>query len=108
MFSLPQDDVFEAKEEIASNIKEELTKCMTGYGFSILHALVTDIEPANKVKEVRTGRLAVKCGKKSWVKTARSTVLRNRGVEVSKGLRPRSKLVSRELVQEGRQVISLG
>lgn len=60
VFSLPQDDVFEAKEEIASNIKEELTKCMTGYGFSILHALVTDIEPANKVKEVRMGRYGLR------------------------------------------------
>ena len=45
------DDVFEAKEEIAGNIKEELSKAMSGYGFSILHALVTDIEPAIKVKE---------------------------------------------------------
>ena len=46
------DDVFEAKEEIAHTIKEELTKSMSGYGFIILHALVTDIEPAHKVKEV--------------------------------------------------------
>ena len=45
-------DVFEAKEEIAHTIKEELTKSMTGYGFLILHALVTDIEPAHKDKEV--------------------------------------------------------
>jgi len=45
------DDVFEAKEEIAGNIKEELSKAMSGYGFCILHALVTDIEPAIKVKE---------------------------------------------------------
>jgi len=45
------DDVFEAKEEIAHTIKDELTKSMAGYGFLILHALVTDIEPAHKVKE---------------------------------------------------------
>lgn len=45
------DDVFEAKEEIAHTIKEELAKAMTGYGFLIIHALVTDIEPAHKVKE---------------------------------------------------------
>ena len=37
--------MFEAKEEIAHTIKEELTKSMSGYGFIILHALVTDIEP---------------------------------------------------------------
>ena len=30
------DDVFEAKEEIASSIKDELTKAMNAYGFSIL------------------------------------------------------------------------
>lgn len=45
------DDVFEAKEAIAGTIKDELSKAMSGYGFSILHALVTDIEPAIKVKE---------------------------------------------------------
>ncbi|MEW5305350.1 MAG: hypothetical protein WDW38_005610 [Sanguina aurantia] len=45
------DDVFLQKEEIAGNIKTELTKAMTAYGFNILHALVTDVEPALKVKE---------------------------------------------------------
>ncbi len=30
------DDVFEAKEEIAQSIKEELTKAMNAYGFLIL------------------------------------------------------------------------
>ncbi|KAG1653983.1 hypothetical protein FOA52_007176 [Chlamydomonas sp. UWO 241] len=44
------DHVFESKEEIASTIKEELTKSMSGYGFLIIHALVTDIEPAKTVK----------------------------------------------------------
>jgi len=42
--------VFESKEEIASSIKEELTKSMSTYGFLIIHALVTDIEPAKTVK----------------------------------------------------------
>ena len=44
------DDVFTSKEEIAASIKDELTKTMVGYGFSILNVLVTDIEPAAKVK----------------------------------------------------------
>ena len=56
------DDVFEAKEEIAHTIKEELTKSMTGYGFLILHALVTDIEPAHKVKEVSLDQISDPCG----------------------------------------------
>uniref|UniRef100_A0A6T8R3H4 Band 7 domain-containing protein n=1 Tax=Chlamydomonas leiostraca TaxID=1034604 RepID=A0A6T8R3H4_9CHLO len=45
------DDVFVEKEEIAKDIKEELTKSMSTYGYLIIHALVNDIEPAAKVKE---------------------------------------------------------
>jgi len=45
------DDVFLEKEEIARNIKEELTKSMETYGFHIIQALVNDINPAKKVKE---------------------------------------------------------
>lgn len=39
-----------AKEEIAIAIKEELTKSMSGFGFQIIQTLITDIEPAAKVK----------------------------------------------------------
>ncbi len=35
------DDVFTSKEEIAGAIKEQLAKAMTGFGFSILQALVS-------------------------------------------------------------------
>lgn len=45
------DDVFIEKEEIARDIKDELTKSMTSYGYLIIHALVNDIEPAHKVKD---------------------------------------------------------
>lgn len=44
------DDVFTSKEEIAAAVKEELTKSMTGFGFQIVNTLITDIEPAAKVK----------------------------------------------------------
>jgi len=44
------DEVFTAKEEIAAAIKTELTKSMSGYGFQIIQTLITDIEPAVKVK----------------------------------------------------------
>ncbi|GAB4820180.1 hypothetical protein N2152v2_007226 [Parachlorella kessleri] len=44
------DDVFTSKEEIANDVKEELTKAMAGFGFQIIKTLVTDIEPAAKVK----------------------------------------------------------
>lgn len=45
------DDVFTSKEEIASDVKSELTKSMGSFGYIIIQALVTDIEPAAKVKE---------------------------------------------------------
>ncbi|KAI7845808.1 hypothetical protein COHA_000719 [Chlorella ohadii] len=44
------DDVFTAKEDIARNVKEELQKSMSSFGFQIINVLVTDIEPAAKVK----------------------------------------------------------
>lgn len=45
------DDVFTSKEEIAMDIKNELTKSMGSFGFAIVQTLVTDIEPARKVKD---------------------------------------------------------
>lgn len=45
------DDVFTTKEEIAMSVKEELTKSMTTFGFSIIQSLVTDISPDHKVRE---------------------------------------------------------
>ncbi|KAI8103557.1 hypothetical protein M9435_004892 [Picochlorum sp. BPE23] len=44
------DEVFLAKEEIALAIKAELTKSMSGFGYQIIQTLITDIEPAPKVK----------------------------------------------------------
>merc|ERR1711966_31290 len=44
------DDVFTQKEQIATSVKEELTKSMNSFGYSIINALVTDINPDNKVK----------------------------------------------------------
>jgi regulator of protease activity HflC (stomatin/prohibitin superfamily) len=45
------DDVFERKDEIAIAVKEELTQVMDDFGYGILKALVTDIDPDPKVKE---------------------------------------------------------
>lgn len=44
------DDVFETKEEIANAVKEELAKVMSDFGYRILEALITDIDPDSKVK----------------------------------------------------------
>jgi len=48
---MPLDGVFESKEEIANAIKQELGKIMTEYGYFIVQALVTDIEPDATVKK---------------------------------------------------------
>ncbi|CEL98281.1 unnamed protein product [Vitrella brassicaformis CCMP3155] len=44
------DEVFESKDEIAKSVSEELQKQMDEYGFQILHALVVDVSPDNRVK----------------------------------------------------------
>lgn len=45
------DDVFERKDDIAIAIKSELDEAMNEYGYYIVKALVTDIDPAAAVKE---------------------------------------------------------
>jgi regulator of protease activity HflC (stomatin/prohibitin superfamily) len=44
------DKVFEQKEDIAIAVKQELSKCMTDYGWMINQVLIADIEPDAKVK----------------------------------------------------------
>ncbi|WP_111707042.1 SPFH domain-containing protein [Lutibacter citreus] len=44
------DDVFEKKEEIAIAIQRDLKQAMLDYGYDIIKALVTDIDPDEKVK----------------------------------------------------------
>jgi len=45
------DDLFEKKDEIADAVKNELAHVMNDFGYGIVKALVTDIEPDHKVKE---------------------------------------------------------
>jgi len=45
-----QDDVFTTKQEIAHEVKSEIEKAMTAFGYTIVQTLVTDIAPDNKVK----------------------------------------------------------
>ncbi len=47
---LKLDAVFARKDDIAVAIKEELTEAMEGYGYAIVKALVTDIDPDAQVK----------------------------------------------------------
>jgi len=44
------DKVFEQKEDIANAVKQELSKCMSAYGWQIIQVLIADIEPDPKVK----------------------------------------------------------
>ncbi len=44
------DDVFVRKDDIAIAIKRELDEAMQSYGYGIVKALVTDIDPAEEVK----------------------------------------------------------
>ena len=45
------DDVFEKKNDVANAVKGELNEAMTNYGYDIIKALVTDIDPDGQVKE---------------------------------------------------------
>lgn len=48
--SITVDQLFEKKDEIAVAVAEELNETMNDFGFEILNALVTDIDPDPKVK----------------------------------------------------------
>lgn len=47
---MPIDNVFSEKERIAAAVKERLDDIMSQFGFTILQALVNDIQPDAKVK----------------------------------------------------------
>jgi len=44
------DTAFEAKEDVARSVKESLDKVMHEYGYQIMQALVTDLQPDVKVR----------------------------------------------------------
>ncbi len=44
------DEVFERKDDVANAIKHELAEAMDNYGYGIVKALVTDIDPDEQVK----------------------------------------------------------
>jgi len=48
--TLELDAVFEAKEELALAVKNALQETMNEYGYQILQALITDIDPDQRVK----------------------------------------------------------
>jgi regulator of protease activity HflC (stomatin/prohibitin superfamily) len=44
------DQAFASKDDVANNVKEQLSHLMSDYGYEILAALVLDIDPSNHVK----------------------------------------------------------
>jgi len=44
------DDVFEKKDDVADAVKRELSSVMEGFGYTIIKALVVDVDPDPKVK----------------------------------------------------------
>jgi len=48
--NLELDSVFEAKEELAVSVKSALSETMSTYGYQILQALITDLDPDQRVK----------------------------------------------------------
>jgi len=48
---LSLDALFERKDDIAVQLKTDLDETMSGFGFSIYRALITDIEPDQKVRD---------------------------------------------------------
>lgn len=59
------DDVFAKKDSVASAICEQLQDAMEGYGYYIEKALVTDIEPAEQVKQAMNRINAAERAKKA-------------------------------------------
>jgi regulator of protease activity HflC (stomatin/prohibitin superfamily) len=64
------DDTFSKKDEIAVDLMTELDEIMRGFGYEIIKALVTDIEPNENVKnamnEINTAqRLRIAAGEKA-------------------------------------------
>jgi regulator of protease activity HflC (stomatin/prohibitin superfamily) len=48
--TLALDEVFEKKDDIAAAVKEHLDETMKNFGWEVLSALVTDVDPAENVK----------------------------------------------------------
>jgi len=48
--TLELDAVFEAKEDLAAAVKTALSETMAQYGYQILNALITDLDPDQRVK----------------------------------------------------------
>lgn len=64
------DTAFEAKEDVARSVKESLDKVMHEYGYQIMQALVTDLQPDAKVRNAMNEINAAKRNKQAAAERA--------------------------------------
>jgi regulator of protease activity HflC (stomatin/prohibitin superfamily) len=70
------DDVFAKKEDIAAAVRKNLQESMDDYGYSIIKALITDIDPDAHVKESMNRINAAKRDKEAAMEEAEAKKIR--------------------------------
>jgi regulator of protease activity HflC (stomatin/prohibitin superfamily) len=70
------DDVFAKKEDIAVAVRQNLSDSMDDYGYSIVKALITDIDPDKHVKESMNRINAAKRDKEATMEEAEGAKIR--------------------------------
>lgn len=73
---LELDDVFAKKDDIAVAVQKNIANSMDEYGYSIIKALITDIDPDHMVKESMNRINAAKRGKEAALEEAEATKIR--------------------------------
>lgn len=70
------DDVFAKKEDIAMAVRQNLSESMDDYGYSIVKALITDIDPDSNVKDSMNRINAAKRDKEATMENAEANKIR--------------------------------
>jgi regulator of protease activity HflC (stomatin/prohibitin superfamily) len=73
---LELDDVFAKKDDIASAVQKNIAESMNEYGYYIIKALITDIDPDHKVKESMNRINAAKREKEAALQEAEAKKIR--------------------------------
>lgn len=73
---LELDDVFAKKDDIAIAVQQNIASSMDQYGYNIIRALITDIDPDAKVKESMNHINAAKRGREAALEEAEAKKIR--------------------------------
>ena len=73
---LELDDVFAKKDDIAVAVQQNIANSMEQYGYNIIKALITDIDPDHKVKESMNRINAAKRDKEATLEEAEGNKIR--------------------------------